>query len=127
MRLTPGTALLVVLISVDWLDRPIKAGDPFVPLGPCRVETQGSVWLIDPDPMGGGRYVAIPESSAPSGFDWALGRGEWSEYDWIRWGTNGSEYRLEFGRHVPRPSDIGTVALHIRDVQGEWSLEEPGD
>jgi hypothetical protein len=115
------------LISVDWLDRPVQAGDPFVPLGPCRVETPNSVWLIDPDPMGGGRYVAIPQSMAPSGLDWALARGEWSEYDCIRWGTDGNEYRLEFGRRGQGPRDIGTVALHIRRVEGEWSLEEPGD
>ena len=76
--------------------------DLFVPRGPCRVETASSVWMIDPDPMGGGRYAAIPWSSAPSGFDWALSAGEWMRYDWIRlWGAGSAR------RFAIRPGRAG--------------------
>ena len=27
--------------SIDWLDRPIRNGDRFEPLGPCRVRSLG--------------------------------------------------------------------------------------
>ena len=40
------------LARVDWLDRPIRAGDRFIRATPCRVSSKANTWLLEPDESG---------------------------------------------------------------------------
>jgi hypothetical protein len=53
----------------------------------------------------------------------SLSRGEWFEYDWIRWWGDGDDHRLQFGRRDQRPGEVRVLTGHIQDVQGDWSSE----
>ena len=98
---------------MDWLDRPIQAGDPFVPLTRCVVRSASNAWLFEPDGTSGGRWARVPltalESPGPEP--------AWRQYDWIVWHEDGAEYRLNIGRSV---SHRGRPTGHVVDVEGEF-------
>jgi hypothetical protein len=45
---------------MDWSDRPIRDGDPFIALGPCRVSSSTNVWLFKPEGTDSGRWARVP-------------------------------------------------------------------
>ena len=81
---------------MSWLDRPIRAGDPFVPVTSCRVSSRANAWLFEPHGTGGGRWARIP---SPAGWDAPpeVPEGAWKPYEWIVWWEDGSDYRLGWG------------------------------
>ncbi len=102
------------LVAVDWSDRPIQAGDRFVPLGPCQVSSRENLWLFEPNGWGGGRWVRVPRSQASLEIPDAA----WNSYEWIVWSEDGPDYRLRIG--VDREGQPTGI---IDDVEGEWTSE----
>ena len=46
----------------------------------------------------------------------------WSRYEWIVWGTDGSDHRLRIG-----VGQEGQLTGIIEDVDGDWISEESGN
>jgi len=80
---------------MDWLDRPIRPGDRFVPLTPCRVISKTNVWILKPDGTRGGRWVRAFRLAGQETPPEPAGAG-WQPYEWIG-RTDGSDYRLRIG------------------------------
>jgi len=102
---------------MDWLDRPIRAGDRFLPLTPCRVSSWGNTWFLEPNEGEGGRWARVSRSYAQEE-PIEVAEPGWQPYEWIVWGTDSSDYRLRIG--VGRQGQLTGI---IEDVQGEWSTK----
>ena len=100
---------------MDWLDRPIEAGDPFVPLAFCVVKSESEAWLFEPDGAGGGWWARLPLTMLASPD--AVLDPFWRPYEWIVWHEDGAEYRLNIGRSFSRR---GRLTGHVVDIEGAY-------
>jgi hypothetical protein len=101
---------------VNWLDRPIRPGDPFEPIGPCRVRSANHAWLLQPrsGAAGRGRWARIAlDQLTPEG---VVGPAPSFEYDAIVWENEGSDYRLRI-----RLGDApGVLTDRVLGVDGDF-------
>jgi hypothetical protein len=104
---------------MDWRDRPIRHGDRFIPLGPCRVSSSANVWAFEPEGPSGGRWERVALTLIAKDAPIDVPAAGWSRYERIVWNVDGSTYRLRVGADEPRVHLTGAV----EDVEGEWSSE----
>ena len=100
---------------MDWLDRPIEAGDPFVPLTRCVVKSESNAWLFESDGTSGGRWARVPLTALES--PGTTRAPAWRHYDWIEWHKDGADYRLNIGRSY---ANRGRLTGHVVDIEGEF-------
>ncbi len=105
---------------MDWLDRPITAGDPFVPLGRCRVVSKSNAWLFQP-------YSPRRGTWTRARVEWTTAEGlsvphpvPWYEYSSISWEEDGLHYRLRIALGAAPGVPTGLVET----IDGEWASNE---
>jgi hypothetical protein len=83
----------LVNVTLDWLDRPIRHGDPFVVLSPCRVVSGHRAWLLRPAEGGRGIWASVAaELTDPAGLV-APRSVPWYPFDTVVWEV-GHAYQL---------------------------------
>ena len=78
---------------VNWLDRPIRHGDPFVPLAACRIVPGKQAWLLRPTSAGRGIWTRVPTGVTNAAGLTLPRRVPWYEFERIEWEV-GDGYRL---------------------------------
>jgi hypothetical protein len=100
---------------VDWLDRPIRHGDPFVPLVPCRVVTGGDAWIFRPTSSGHGTWTRVPAVLTNAGGMIAPRPVPWYEFDRVEWEIgDGYHLRIRIG-DAP-----GVLTGPIQTIDGDF-------
>jgi hypothetical protein len=103
---------------MSWLDRPIRAGDRFIPVT-RRISSKTKTGILDPNGDGGGR--GGPGLPAPEGQELPqspLMRLPGSPRSGSSGAPDSSDYRLRIG--VGR---VGELTGLIEDMAGEWTSE----
>jgi hypothetical protein len=100
---------------VDWLDRPIRHGDPFVPVSPCRVVTGVEAWILRPASSGRGAWTRVPVHLTDEGGLAVPRPVPWYEFDDVHWELrDGYRLRIRIG-DAP-----GIVTGQVQTVDGDF-------
>jgi hypothetical protein len=100
---------------VDWLDRPIRHGDPFVPVSLCRVVTGVDAWIFRPTSPGVGVWTRVPvHLTNERGL--AIPRPlPWYAFDHIQW-----EVRDGYHLRIRIADAPGIVTGQVKTVDGDF-------
>ena len=119
-------------------------GEPFTPLGRCRIATRYGVYLLVPGTTDGGRYAFVPDwpleavrhdrAAGLTGPPPASGCGPgsapttWAPYSWVRWvadeASPGFRLRIGTGDEAAAGGSV-LVTATVTGIHGEFTTEEP--
>ncbi|HUY21395.1 MAG TPA: hypothetical protein VMV22_03545 [Acidimicrobiales bacterium] len=109
-------------------ERSRSQGEPFTPLGRCRIATPQGVLLLEPAASGGGRYYFVPGCLGPlDAPDLPEGlRGEWADFDWVRWvaDEDGPGFRMRIGVGDTAAGRTEVVSGPVRRIVGDFTTDD---
>jgi len=112
---TPFVGKSLVKVTTDWLDRPIRHGDPFVVLTPCRVVSGSRAWLLRPEEGTGGHWASVADGLTDASGLVAPRPVPWYPYDRIAWEV-GDGYRLR----IRIGSSPGVLTGPVETIDGKF-------
>jgi len=98
-------------LRLSWSDRPIRAGDPFIPRTPCVVTTSSTAWLFQPTSDATTRWTRVPVDRVNE--PWPIS--DWHLSSSIIWYEDGPSLRLQILNQL---DTSGVLTGHVIDVAG---------
>ena len=110
-------------------------GEPFTPLGRCRIATTHGVYILEPVAPGGGQFtflpgdLDLPGDLGPVGDPSQPDRPDWVPFGWVRWmpDEEGPGFRMRIGTGEPGAEVAVMVTGPVLRIHGDFTTDPDAD